>query len=190
MKTSVLIQSLARWISEIATTMIWRCFKAKGNVAYCWSAPISHLLFTGLSLSISLHPPPLSLFLYPSLVPSFFPPSDTLRWIDAVTETLVACQLLNKQLAKGSLSQETSQSEVRWSSALACYVSSVYVNAHPVTEVRNMTSRVPDSCLIILYDTFKPLWIIEFIRFGCSDSAVLHFVLNAENVIYSGSLRL
>lgn len=31
MKTSVLIQSLARWISEIATPMIWICFKAKGK---------------------------------------------------------------------------------------------------------------------------------------------------------------
>lgn len=80
---------------------------------------ISHLLFAALSLAISLRSPPLSLLLYPSLVPAFSPP-DTLRWIDAVTETLVACQLLNKQLAKGSLSQETSQSGVRLSALARC----------------------------------------------------------------------
>lgn len=52
MKTSVLIQSLARWISEIATTMIWRCFKGKSSLLL--KTPISHLLFTELSLIISL----------------------------------------------------------------------------------------------------------------------------------------
>lgn len=62
-----------------------------------------------LNLSSSASSASLCFFIPPSSPLFFFPPSDTLRWIDAVTETLVACQLLNKQLAKGSLSQETSQ---------------------------------------------------------------------------------
>lgn len=72
MKTSALIQSLSRWISEIATRMIWRCFKAKGksslllkstNLPFTLYCTFSHHLSSSSSfipVSLSL---PHSLFL-------------------------------------------------------------------------------------------------------------------------------
>lgn len=72
MKTSALIQSLSRWISEIATRMICRCFKAKGksslllkstNLPFTLYCTFSHHLSSSTSfipVSLSL---PHSLFL-------------------------------------------------------------------------------------------------------------------------------
>lgn len=133
MKTSVLVQSLSRWMSKIATTMIRRCFKAEGESSLL--SKHTNLPFT-LSLASLSSTTSVSLSLPRSL---FFSPSDTLRWIDAVTETLVACQLLNKQFAKGSLSQETSQSEVKIS-AWACPLHTI---TYPILKKENMTSHSP-----------------------------------------------
>lgn len=179
--------------------MIWRCFKAQGKSSllpehthtHTRRSPISS--FTGLSLPIRL----LSVSFYLSLIPSFF----SLSWHPEMN------RCCHRDSCSLSAFKQTVSKGITFTGNLPVWGEVIGIillcpvrtgaGARPVTQVRNMTlcmwrphasSPSQRSRLHIQNQTL--LWITELIRLVAAMALFLPFVLGAENLICSGSLRL
>ena len=169
MKTSALIQSLARWISEIATWMMWRCFKAEGKPS---------LLLTGLPWTLLLGSFSPQLSPSPSSPRVFSRPSLSLSLSIWHPEMNRCC---HRDSCSLSAFKQTVSTGITFtgdlpvwgeviSRSLLCPVRCGWTR--PVIQLRNMTSHMcrphaieTDSSCSIAHSNPALHWIIAFISF-------------------------